>query len=60
MNAMEFVYLIFCCCSNHLLGSLQAFSNPPFPNFQIHTLRLVPKKNSQKWCTFYHLRKADN
>ena len=31
------------------------FESPPFSNFQIHPLGLVPKKNSQKWRTIFHL-----
>ena len=31
------------------------FESPPFKNFQIHPLGLVPKKNSQKWRTIFHL-----
>ena len=38
------------------LGRLAGpFESPPFPNFQIHPLGLVPKKNSQKWRTIFHL-----
>ncbi|CAH3182095.1 unnamed protein product, partial [Porites lobata] len=31
------------------------FQFPPFENFQIHPLGLVPKKNSEKWRTIFHL-----
>ena len=31
------------------------FQSPPFENFQIHPLGLVPKKNSEKWRTIFHL-----
>ena len=38
------------------LGRLAGpFESPPFENFQIHPLGLVPKKNSQKWRTIFHL-----
>ena len=38
------------------LGRLAGpFESPPFANFQIHPLGLVPKKNSQKWRTIFHL-----
>ena len=39
-----------------LLGRLAGpFESPPFKNFQIHPLGLVPKKNSHKWRTIFHL-----
>ena len=31
------------------------FTSPPFENFQIYPLGLVPKKNSSKWRTIFHL-----
>ena len=31
------------------------FSCPPFKNFQVNPFRLVPKKNSSKWRTTFHL-----
>ena len=31
------------------------FTSPPFDNFQILPLGLVPKKNSSKWRTIFHL-----
>ena len=31
------------------------FTQPPFKNFQIYPLGLVPKKNSSKWRTIFHL-----
>ena len=31
------------------------FEVSPFPNFQIHPLGLVPKKDSNKWRTIFHL-----
>ena len=31
------------------------FASPPFENFQIYPLGLVPKKNSSKWRTIFHL-----
>ena len=31
------------------------FTSPPFQNFQIYPLGLVPKKNSSKWRTIFHL-----
>ena len=30
-------------------------TSPPFQNFQIYPLGLVPKKNSSKWRTIFHL-----
>lgn len=36
----------------HTIGP---FTQPPFPNMQIYPLGLVPKKNSQKWRTIFHL-----
>lgn len=38
------------------LGRLAGpFESPPFKNFQVHPLGLVPKKNSHKWRTIFHL-----
>ena len=38
------------------LGRLAGpFESPPFENFQIHPLGLVPKKSSQTWRTIFHL-----
>lgn len=31
------------------------FISPPFANFQVYPLGLVPKKNSSKWRTIFHL-----
>ncbi|XP_028415501.1 uncharacterized protein LOC114538532 [Dendronephthya gigantea] len=31
------------------------FTSPPFTNFQVYPLGLVPKKNSSKWRTIFHL-----
>ena len=31
------------------------FISPPFDNFQIYPVGLVPKKNSSKWRTIFHL-----
>lgn len=31
------------------------FDKPPFPNFQIYPIGIVPKKHSQKWRTIFHL-----
>ena len=31
------------------------YDNPPFPNFQISPIGLVPKKNSDKFRTIFHL-----
>ena len=31
------------------------FNNPPFENFQIYPISLVPKKHSQKMRTIFHL-----
>ena len=39
-------------CLGRLAGP---FESPPFSNFQIHPLGLVPKKNSNKWRTIFHL-----
>ena len=36
----------------HTIGP---FTQPPFKNFQIYPLGLVPKKNSSKWRTIFHL-----
>ena len=36
----------------HIIGP---FTSPPFQNFQIYPLGLVPKKNSSKWRTIFHL-----
>ena len=36
----------------HTIGP---FTSPPFQNFQIYPLGLVPKKNSSKWRTIFHL-----
>ena len=36
----------------HTIGP---FTSPPFKNFQIYPLGLVPKKNSTKWRTIFHL-----
>ena len=36
----------------HTIGP---FTSPPFKNFQIYPLGLVPKKNSSKWRTIFHL-----
>lgn len=36
----------------HTIGP---FTSPPFQNFQIYPLGLVPKKNSSKWRTISHL-----
>ena len=38
------------------LGRLAGpFESPPFVNLQVHPLGLVPKKNSHKWRTIFHL-----
>ena len=31
------------------------FDTPPFPNFQVSPIGLVPKKNSDKFRTIFHL-----
>lgn len=31
------------------------FSSPPFPNFQVSPLGIIPKKNSDKFRTIFHL-----
>ncbi len=36
----------------HTIGP---FTSPPFKNFQIYPLGLVPEKNSSKWRTIFHL-----
>ena len=38
--------------NGHTVGP---FSTPPFPNFRISPLGLVPKKHSDKWRTIFHL-----